>query len=161
MDFGIIGGADGPAVVFVTASQSSFNSTGLFFVLLLLLPNLLFARKLPKQKPAGKLLTILEQAGRYACILLMVTGLGIFDFRIPSLSAILVYHIGNAILILLYWIFWLLFLRKQTHFTAMMLAVLPGCVFLLSGITLRVPVLTAAAVLFLAAHTQITRHRFH
>ena len=65
---GIIGGADGPTAIFISGKTGAnwFNLYGLILVLLLLLPNILYAIKADhRQNPCScRFLNVLEQAGR-------------------------------------------------------------------------------------------------
>lgn len=157
---GIIGGADGPTAVFITGKTGTnwFNLFGLILVLLLLLPNILYAIKADhRQTPnPGRFLNVLEQAGRYGCMFLMVFHIGIAEFGAPSLTAFLAYLFGNILLVAAYWVIWFLYFRKPAFWKQVSLAVLPTCLFLLSGITLRHYLLVAFAVFFGIAHISIT-----
>lgn len=58
----------------------------------------------------------------------------------------------------LYWIVFALYLRRQTARRAMILAVLPACIFMLSGLTLRHWLLAAFALLFAVCHIYVTKN---
>ena len=157
---GIIGGADGPTALFISGKTGAnwFNLYGLILVLLLLLPNIFYAvkaghRETPKP---GPVLNLLEQAGRYGCMFLMVFHIGIAEFGAPSLTAFLAYLFGNALLVAAYWVVWILYFRKPAFWKQLFLALLPTCLFLLSGITLRHYLLVAFALVFGIAHITIT-----
>ena len=154
----IIGGADGPTQIYLASSSSWFSLFGLIIVLLLLLPNFLYARKhkQPQNRCKSWLINTLEQIGRYCCMLLMVFNVDIFEKGFASVQSLVVYVLGSGTLLLLYWVFWLVYCRKPSVFTAVMLAVLPTLLFLLCGLTLRRHLLTGFALLFGAAHIYIT-----
>ena len=105
------------------------NLFGAVIVVLILIPNIIYAVRYKQDETRTEIptyLTVCEQMGRYACIVLM---------WLP--------------LLVLYW-------RKKTLSKAMALAVIPTAIFLLSGILLRHPLLAAAAILFGASHCMIT-----
>ncbi len=135
------------------------NLFGAVIVVLIMIPNVIYAAK---QEPGGVktevpgYLTVCEQAGRYGCIVLMWLPLLVWKFGFKSVEEMLVYLIGNGILLLFYWYFWIRYSRKMTLSNAMALAVLPTMIFLLSGVLLRHWLLVASAVLFGAAHCRIT-----
>ena len=137
---------------------SVLNLLGAFLLLLLLLPNLWYARRgpHPPERCTSKILHITEQVGRYACMLLLVLPLGIGEFGFPSVFAFLLYLFGNGALLLSYWLCWLWYFQKPSCGKAVALALLPTGIFLLSGITLRHPLLLLAAVVFGISHLCIT-----
>ena len=104
----IIGGSDGPTAVFIAGKlgMSWLNVFGLILVILLLIPNIVYAIKVKDQQNlcTNKFMNILEQIGRYACMFLMVFNIGIAEFGFGSVRAFLIYIIGNVLLILSYWI---------------------------------------------------------
>ena len=155
---GIIGGADGPTAIFVTSSPGWINFFGLIIVVLLLIPNIIYAIKHrgEKQAPVSKAALILEQVGRYCCMLLMVFNIGLLKFGFGSIIGLLIYLFGNASLLLGYWICWVSYFKKPTKEIAMLLSIIPVIVFLLSGLALRHWLLVIAAVIFEAAHIYIT-----
>ena len=155
---GIIGGADGPTSIFVTSSPGWINFFGLIIVVLLLIPNIIYAIKHrgEKQAPVSRAALILEQVGRYCCMLLMVFNIGLLKFGFGSIIGLLIYLFGNASLLLGYWICWVSYFKKPTKETAMLLSIIPVIVFLLSGLALRHWLLVISAIIFGAAHIYIT-----
>lgn len=157
---GIIGGADGPTAVFLAGKLQMgwLNLMGLIFVVLLLIPNVIYAIRFRGTGNPCKVrsLNILEQIGRYGSMFLMVFNIGIAEFGFSSLPAFLFYLFGNSILLLLYWITWLIFMGKQTFWSRMTLAVLPALLFLVSGITLGHILLIISAVIFGVGHIGVT-----
>ena len=136
------------------------NLIGAVFVILILIPNVIHAikakgRKQPETR-LPKAVYILEQIGRYACMVLMWLPLLVWKFGFGSGEALAVYLISNFVMIIAYYVFWIIYAKKPTHSVAMALAILPTAIFLLSGILLRHPLLIAAAVIFGAAHCLIT-----
>ena len=72
-DVSIIGGADGPTSVFLAGelgTKSIINIFGLIIVLLILVPNIIYAIRVKDQenKCQNKIMNILEQIGRYGCM---------------------------------------------------------------------------------------------
>lgn len=125
-------------------------------VVLILLPNLLFAWKYrsAENKCGNKLLLIAEQLGRYASMLFMIVGFREFGFC--SAEEMLLYFAGNGILLMAYWAIWIAYFLKDKNWKKVLLAVLPAGIFLLSGFLLRHWVLVVSGVVFGAAHIAIT-----
>ena len=99
---GIIGGADGPTAIFVTSSPGWINFFGLIIVVLMLIPNIIYAIKhRGEPRPTvSKAALILENIGRYACMLLMVFNIGLLKFGFGSIIGLLIYLFGNFMLLL-------------------------------------------------------------
>ena len=154
----IIGGADGPTSVFITSSMSWLNWFGLIIIALMMIPNIVYAlrNRDSENKCTNRFVNVAEQIGRYGCMFLMVFNIGIAELGFASVAAFLAYLIGNVVLLLAYFAFWIVYRKKQSLFTAEMLALLPTLLFLLSGLTMRHWLLAGFAILFGAAHFYIT-----
>lgn len=117
MDYGIIGGADGPTAVFVAGRVGGFNWInffGLITVLLILLPNIVYAVKCRGEKNlcTKKFLNLLEQVGRYGSMVFSVVYIGTKDgFGFGSVFALFCYLFGNLFLILAYWCTWAVYFK--------------------------------------------------
>lgn len=159
MSMEMLGGADGPASIFLVGNLGLpwINIFGVIIMLLLLIPNIAYALKFRGQenKCTNKVMNILEQIGRYASMFLMVFDIGA-DYGFSSVGEFLVYGFGNMILLAAYWVVWILYFQRQKLWKAMALAIIPTGIFLLSGITLRYALLIVSAVLFGIAHTYVT-----
>jgi len=132
------------------------NLAGGIVVVLMLLPNILFALKYrhAENRCRNLFMNILEQVGRYASMLFMVVGFSEFGFS--SVERMLLYLLGNGILMLGYWIIWGLFFRKPRFWHRMALAGLPVGIFLLSGLTLMNLPLILSGAIFGIGHIYIT-----
>lgn len=156
----IIGGADGPTAVFLAGKLGLnwFNIFGLVIMVFLLIPNIVYATKVKnhENKCQNRAMNILEQIGRYGCMFLMVFNIGLYELGFGHIYLFLIYLLGNAILLVAYWVMWLLYFHKVTFGRQMMLAILPTCIFLLSGITLLHYFLIVFAVIFGIGHIYVT-----
>jgi len=78
------------------------NIFGLILVVLILVPNIIYAFKFrdQKNKCTNKIMNIIEQVGRYGCMFLMIFNIGIAEFGFASKAMFLVYLIGNAAFLL-------------------------------------------------------------
>lgn len=156
----IIGGADGPTSLFLAGKlgMNWLNISGLIFVVLLLIPNIIHAIKVKNQKNkcSNKFLNVMEQIGRYGCMFLMVFNIGIAEFGFRSVGIFLVYIFGNTLFIIFYWIIWMLYFHKRTYWKQILLAVIPACLFLLSGITMLHYLLIVFGIIFGIGHIYVT-----
>lgn len=161
MDYGYIGGADGPTSIIIAGQVGGnwLNVFGLILVILILIPNIIYAIKFKdvKNKCTNKFMNILEQVGRYACMIFMVFNVGLTKFGFASVGEFLIYFFGNTILLVAYWIVWILFFIKQSSWKSMALAIIPVCIFLICGVTLRHVLLIISAVVFAVGHIYVTR----
>lgn len=156
MNGSIIGGADGPTTVFLAGSSdiSRINIFGLIFVVLMLIPGIICAIKLKNMRTENnnKILYLMDKLGLWGSIAFMVFNIGEFSFGFKSVGAALTYFIGNALLIVLYWILWMLYFIKLSRLKWTLIAEIPADIFLLSGITTRNYPLIALSVIFRIGH---------
>ena len=77
---GMIGGADGPTAIYLTGKVGFgwLNLFGLILVVLLLIPNMIYAVKTKNQpnRCTNKVMNLLEQVSRYGCMFFMVVPVG-------------------------------------------------------------------------------------
>lgn len=137
------------------------NLWNFVIVAIMLIPNIIYAIKNPKQKNSctNKCMNILEQIGRYACIILMILPL-CFDkmkFGFSSFFIFLIYGIGNIVLLVAYLLIWAMYSNENHTWRAISLAIIPTCIFLLTGLSLEHWLLVGAAVIFGISHIYITR----
>lgn len=134
------------------------NVFGAVIVVLMLVPNIIYAirNKGEKNLCTNRFMNIIEQVGRYACIILMWLPLLVWKFGFSSPEAFVLYMLGNGCLLVAYWIVFACYLKKKTAGRALTLAVLPACIFLLSGVLLRHWLLVAFALLFAVGHIYVT-----
>lgn len=155
-----IGGADGPTSIFLAGKLNIgwLNTYGLIIVVLMLIPNIIYAVKFRGKENQCKnwVMNILEQIGRYSAMFLMIFHIGIAEYGLSSISSFFIYIYGNSVLMLAYWISWLLFFAKRTYAKQIALAIIPPIIFLLNGILLRHVLLIIAAVIFGVGHIYVT-----
>lgn len=160
MSYSIIGGADGPTSVFVAGRIGSgwFNVHGLIFLILLLIPNIVYAVKNKEvvNKCTDKWALVLEQIGRYGSMFFMVFAFGSMTQGWASVTEFVIYLLGSAVLMLAYWIVWMLFFAGQRMWKSMALAIIPTLLFLIGGITMRNIPAMVLAVIFGIGHIYIT-----
>ena len=156
----MIGGTDGPTSVFFAGMVGIgwLNISGLILVILLLIPNITYAIRVKNRQNqcTNKMMNILEQIGRYGCMFFMVFSIGITELGFRSVEAFLMYFAGNMLLMAMYWIVWGLYFKKRNKTKQMALAIIPTCLFLLSGITLRHYLLVLFGVMFGVGHIYVT-----
>ena len=134
------------------------NNYGLIVILLLLVPNIIYAFKYKKRenKCHNKAMNILEQVGRYGSMFLMVFPIGVIKFGFSSNENFIIWLIATVILLLLYWGFWMVYFKSNTISIAIVLAIIPSIIFLLSGYMLRHYLLIFFGALFSLGHIYVT-----
>ena len=160
-DVSLIGGADGPTSVFLAGelgTKSIINIFGLIIVLLILVPNIIYAIRVKDQenKCQNKIMNILEQIGRYGCMFLMVFNIGVFELGFISAATVLAYLFGNLILLVSYLVIWVLYFKKPEYLKQIALAVIPTSIFILSGITSLHILLIIFGIIFGVGHIYVT-----
>lgn len=138
-----------------------FNWINLFggvIVLLILIPNIIYALKNKEEthEKSNIVIVITEQVGRYACMLLMIVPLFVGEFGFSPLEFMFNYLIGNLILLVFYYIFWVLFAKNKSLDKALALAAIPTLIFINSAISVKHWTLLVFALLFGAIHIYIT-----
>ena len=135
------------------------NVFGAAIVVIMMIPNIVYAVKNKNEKNActNAFMNAVEQIGRYACIVLMWLPLIVWKFGFADVPEMFVYTVGNALLLAAYITVFALYFKKRTRRRALILAVLPACIFLISGITLRHWLLVGFAVLFAVGHIYVTQ----
>ena len=134
------------------------NLFGAVIVILMLIPNIVYAIKNKDERNLcdNRTMNLLEQVGRYACIVLMWLPLLVWKFGFHSVGAMLLYVAGNGALLAVYWLVFARYLKEKTARRALILAVAPACIFLLSGLLLRHWLLVVFAAVFAVAHIYVT-----
>lgn len=135
----------------------SFFVYGLVIVLIILVPNVVFAlcnKDGFENLWHNKAVEILEQIGRFGCMIFMF--IVIPEVSFPSDESFALYIIVNMALVLLYCLFWILFFKKNHIVRAVLLSVIPAVIFLFSGfISGNIP-LIIAALIFAPCHILIS-----
>ena len=136
-----------------------FNLTGLIFVVVLLIPNIIYAVT-NKDGFAGefhnKLVETGEQIGRVGCFILMFIQLPFVTLGYIYDGAQTLYLILGIVLLALYCGGWIVFRKGNSIAKALTLSILPSVLFLESGIlTLNIP-LIVLSVVFAICHITIS-----
>ena len=141
---------------------SIFNLFCAGIVVLLLIPNLIYALR---HKGGGisspnRAINLLEQIGRFGCMIFMVVPLGVKggEFGFYSWEGLIVWGAGTMLLLLAYYVCWGFFAWRPGRKLALALALIPCGIFLLSAVLLRHWVLAVFTGLFTGTHLYIVRH---
>lgn len=136
-----------------------FNLTGLIFVVVLLIPNIIYAvtnKDGFADNYHNKFIKAGEQIGRFGCFILMFIQLPFVTLGYIYDGAQTLYLILGIVLLALYCGGWIVFRKGNCMAKALTLSILPSVLFLESGIlTLNIP-LIVLSVVFAICHITIS-----
>ena len=136
-----------------------FNYYGLAIIVVIMIPNIVFAathRGGFANAYQNKAAEVLEQIGRYACLIFMAFNIPYTYFDFWFGHALIVYLAVNGALLAAYLIFWIVCRKQNGKLKALALSVLPSLIFLFSGtMLLHIPLLVFA-VIFAVNHILIS-----
>ena len=139
--------------------MSWFNYYGLIAIAIILTPNIILSIKDKtyfENKFNNKVFLVLEQIGRYGCMIFMVfnipyTYLGFwFDYALP------VYLAVCGTLPAVYIVGWIFLWKGKSLIKALLLSITPTLLFLFSGIIISSSPLIFVSVLFGVCHITIS-----
>jgi hypothetical protein len=136
------------------------NLHGLLIMLLIMLPNILYA--LGKKHSVGtyhnKAIELIEQIGRFSSVFLMVFNLPFLTYGYWFAYGEGLYKLSTGFLTLVYCLVWYVYYKEAKFGKAMALALIPTSIFLLSGILMANLPLIFMALVFGFGHCTITYH---
>lgn len=139
--------------------MSWFNYIGLIVITVIMIPNIIYAVKHKDGFENGyvnKAAEIFEQIGRYGCLVLMIFNIPYTYFGFWFDGAIVVYVAVNSVLCVAYSVCWAVFRNKPYLPRAIVLSLLPSCVFVFGGVMLADIPLLVFAVIFAPCHILIS-----
>ena len=135
------------------------NFYGLAVMLALMVPNILYAVRVPEgfhNLWKNRAVEAAEQVGRIGCFGFMVLTVPGWWTGFPSEEAFATYLVLNGVLTVAYLLIFAMNFRKSGRFRALALSILPSAIFLLSGVLSRYLPLCLSAVLFAPCHILIS-----
>ena len=139
--------------------MSWFNYYGLIAVAIILLPNIISAvvdKSTFENKYNSKAMLILEQIGRYGCMMFMIFNIPYTYFNFWFTQALIVYLIINGVLLVLYILGWIIFRKGRNTVKMLWLSIIPTTLFLFSGVMLLSVPLIILAVIFGIGHITVS-----
>lgn len=136
-----------------------FNYFGLIFVALIMIPNIIYGithKDGVVNTFKNKIVIMLEQIGRYACMLFIVFNIPYTWTGFYFMFAETVYLIVNAILIIAYCITWIVTWKRTGIVKALLLSIIPSLIFIFSGIMIASIPLIIFSVIFTVTHILIS-----
>ncbi len=134
------------------------NIHGLIIIIIIMIPNIIFAMKENhfKSKYNNKIIEVIEQIGRFGSIGLMIFNIPFLNNGYRFTNGRHLYIFLTSILSIVYCFVWFLYFKIESIKKAMLLAIIPTIIFLLSGIIQGKVLLILLSVLFGISHIIIT-----
>lgn len=136
-----------------------FNIYGMIFIIVIMIPNIIFAIKCKdgfNNKFSNKIIETIEQVGRYGCFALMMINIPYTYYGWWFNHEDLVYLIIDSFLVIIYCIIWIICWNKNNVFKALSLSIIPSLIFLFSGIMLCSILLIIFSIIFSLSHIIIS-----
>lgn len=136
-----------------------FNVFGLVFIVIIMIPNVIFAIRCKEgfeNKWGNKLAEFIEQIGRIGCFGFMIINIPGTWLGWLSDDAFAIYLVIDTLLAALYCAIWGVCWRKNNIFRALALSIIPSVLFLFSGIMSRSFLLIVASIIFAPSHILIS-----
>ena len=136
-----------------------FNVFGLVFIVVIMIPNIVFAVRCKdgfENRWNNTVIEIIEQIGRFGCFGFMIFNVPGTWFGWWSDETFAIYLIIDSLLIALYCAIWVIGWKKNNVFRALALSIIPSVIFLLSGVMSRSILLIIATILFAPTHILIS-----
>jgi len=136
-----------------------FNIFGLVFIIVIMIPNIVFSIKCKEDfenKWSNKIIELLEQIGRFGCFGFMIINVPGTWFGWWSNETFAIYLLVDLLLIVLYCAIWVICWKKNNVFRALALSIIPSVVFIFSGVMSRSILLVLAAMIFAPSHIMIS-----
>ena len=136
-----------------------FNYYGLIALVVIMVPNIICSlvdKEAFANKFENKALIILEQIGRYGCMLFMVFNVPYTYFGFWFENALLVYLICGGALLIAYCLGWIIFRKGKSKVKMLYLSITPTLLFLFCGITVSSIPLIVLSILFGIGHITIS-----
>lgn len=127
-------------------------------IIIMLIPNIIFFIKNPynHKKCKNIIINTTEQAGRYASITLMIFPILVKRFSFQSNTMAVFYVFITSLLLLSYLVVYFFYFKSISYNKAIILALLPSIIFIISGILLTHYLLIISGLMFGTAHILIT-----
>lgn len=135
------------------------NIYGLIFVVVIMIPNIIFAVKCKdgfQNNWNNKFVEIIEQIGRFGCFAFMIFNIPVTSFGWWSKKIFITYLVCDITLVIFYCVIWAVCFKKNSIFRALALSIIPSALFLLSGIMTRSILLIISSLLFAPSHILIS-----
>lgn len=144
--------------------MSWFNYYGLVIIVLIMVPNVVFAvchKDGFENKYKNKLCEAFEQVGRYACFALMIFNIPYTYLGYYFPYAEVIYLTVNGALVIAYCLVWVIMWKRQNLLRAVLLSAIPSAIFVFSGVIVASIPLIVFSIVFAITHILISVKNEH
>ena len=132
---------------------------GLFCMVIMMIPNIIFALKCKDgfvNQYHNRFIEMIEQIGRFGCFIFMIIEIPGTSFGWLFDGARSIYMIIDMVLLIAYCMIWMICFKKESLFRSLALSMIPSAIFLLSGILRQNILLIISSILFAPSHIMIS-----
>lgn len=143
----------------MTSIKEFINFYGLAFMLVIMIPNIIFAVKNKdgfENLWKNKFVELFEQIGRFGCFAFMIVIIPGMGFCFYSKLEFILYLIIDTVLLTAYVLIWIFCFKTNSVFKFLSLSITPSVIFLASGILTCYIALIVSAVIFAPCHILIS-----
>ena len=136
-----------------------FNLYGLIFVIVILIPNIVFSITCKdgfENRYQNRLVEILEQIGRFGCFISMFLMIPVFNKGFWLENGKNIYIIFGIALVVLYCVGWIIFWKEDSVRKSLYLSIVPSLLFIESAVVCGNLQLLLFAVIFAPCHILIS-----
>lgn len=136
-----------------------FNIYGLIFIVIIMIPNIVFALKCKDgfvNTYNNKFVEFSEQIGRFGSFIFMIFNIPKTYFGFYFNNGLILYLIVDSILVALYCLIWAICFKKPSVFRALSLSIMPSFLFIYSGVMIRSILLIIFSLIFAPCHILIS-----
>lgn len=136
-----------------------FNIYGLIFIVIIMIPNIVFALKCKDgfaNKYNNKFVELFKQIGRFGSFIFMILNIPKTYFGFYFNNGLILYLIVDSILVALYCLIWAICFKKPSVFRALSLSIIPSILFFYSGVMIRSILLIIFSLIFAPCHILIS-----
>lgn len=136
-----------------------FNYYGLIFMVILLIPNIVYYIKFKdgfNGNYHNKIVEVFEQISRYGCFILMIFNIPYTYIGFYFSYGLIIYLVVNSVLISAYCLIWIILRKNFNIVKALLLSIIPSLIFIFSSIMIISIPLFIFSIIFAITHIFIT-----
>lgn len=128
-----------------------FNLQGMLFAIIIAVPHIVFARTRTYNIDVidNRAMLYIERVGKYASLILMAINIGVLEGGFTSELMAEFWFLATSVMVFVYVVLWIVFLKKESKMTAYILTVLTAIIFTISGLLQVKTLLLTAGIIYI------------
>lgn len=128
-----------------------FNLQGMLFAIIIAVPHIVFARIRTYNIDVidNRAMLYIERVGKYASLILMAINIGVLEGGFTSELMAEFWFLATSVMVFVYVVLWIVFLKKESKITAYILTVLTAIIFTISGLLQVKTLLLTAGIIYI------------